>query len=328
MSSASVTLELADGRTDSESVAAAGFKAIGTTNEILVTRPETLAAALEVARGHLAALDLACSRFRPDSELSRLAARATEADAWCYASPMLVDYLQAAQHAARISDGIVDFTVGSALIATGYDQDMDDVRARDSYRGTDPGQVPGWQRVRISKLGRVDVPRGTVIDLGATAKAHAADMIARLLVMQLPGGFLVNLGGDIATSGPAPLGGWSVGVEAADGTERQAVAITDQAMTTSSTQLRTWKTDSGLAHHIIDPRTGRTAGAVWGQVTCVATTALEANTASTASLVLGHDAPAWLEANGVAARLERPDGTAVFTGGWPIPDLTEEELSW
>jgi thiamine biosynthesis lipoprotein len=326
MASASVTLERAAGHADPESVAAAGFKAIGTTNEILATRPEVLAAAVDLAKGHLAALDLACSRFRPDSEVSRLAAMAAVADAWCYASPLFLDYLRAAQHGARISDGLVDFTVGSALIHSGYDQDMDQVRARAGYHGVGEVKVPGWERVEISGLGRVDTPKGTVIDFGATAKAHAADMIARLLALQLPGGFLVNLGGDIATSGAAPAGGWHIGIEAADGTVRQSIEITDQAVTTSSTQLRTWATDSGTAHHIIDPRTGRTAETVWGQVTCVATTALEANTASTASLVLGHDAPAWLSANGVSARLERPDGTAVFTGGWPIPDQTEEEL--
>ncbi len=312
--------------TEADSVFAASFRAIGTTNEILATRPDALAAAVELAKDHLAALDAACSRFRPDSEVSLLAARAAEADAWAYASPLFLDYLRAAQHAARISDGLVDFTVGRALSASGYDQDMDQVRARNGYHVDGGAAVPGWERVQINGLGRVSVPRGTVIDFGATAKAHAADMIARLLTLQLPGGFLVNLGGDIATAGTAPEDGWSIGVEAADGTERQAIAITVQAVTTSSTQLRTWKTDVGQAHHIIDPRTGRTAEAVWGQVTCVATTALEANTASTASLVLGEAAPAWLDANDVSARLERPDGTAVFTGGWPIPEQPEKEI--
>jgi FAD:protein FMN transferase len=327
MTTTLASIELLALPTETDSVFGAGFRAIGTTNEILATRSDSLAAAVELAKDHLAALDAACSRFRPDSEVSLLAARAAEGDAWWFASPLFLDYLRAAQHAARISDGLVDFTVGRALQASGYDQDMDQVRTRDGYHGTAAAPVPGWEQVEISGLGRVSVPQGTVIDFGATAKAHAADMIARLLAMQLPGGFLVNLGGDIATAGPAPEDGWSVGVEAADGTERQAIAITDQAVTTSSTQLRTWKTDSGLAHHIIDPRTGRTAEVVWGQVTCVATTALEANTASTLSLVLGEAAPAWLDANGVSARLERPDGTTVFTGGWPIPEQSEKEIS-
>jgi thiamine biosynthesis lipoprotein len=170
---------------------------------------------------------------------------------------------------------------------------------------------------------RVSVPRGTVLDFGATAKAHAADGIARLLAGTLPGGFLVNLGGDIATAGPAPDGGWRVGVEAADGSVRQVVVITDQGVATSSTQLRRWTTGTGSAHHIVDPRTGRTASSVWAQVTCIAASALEANTASTAAVVLGVEAPAWLARKGVAARLDRPDGTVVFTPGWPRPDRDE-----
>lgn len=312
--------------TDPASVVGAGFRAIGTTNEILVTAPGVLDDAIDIALAHLDALDLACSRFRPDSEVSVMAARAENADAVYYASPLFVDYLQAAQHAARLSDGLVDFTVGRAVIASGYDADMDQVRRRPTYHEQGPAEVPGWRRVVVGSLGRVNVPRGAVIDFGATAKAHAADQIARLLVGRLPGGFLVNLGGDIATAGPAPLGGWHIGIEGADGAVRQSIAITDQAVTTSSTQLRTWRTDSGSAHHIIDPRTGETAEAVWGQVTCVATTALEANTASTASLVLGREAPAWLEAHGIPARLERPDGSAVFTGSWPVPEQNQEEL--
>lgn len=300
---------------------AASFAAIGTTNLILVTDSTALPAAVELAQEHLDELDRAVSRFREDSEVSRLARLAQTDEAWCFGSALLVDHVEAARHAARISGGLVDFTVGSAVIASGYDADLDVVRARRGH--TLPPQaatVPGWQRVASGPAGRISTPRGTVLDFGATAKAHAADTIARLLAASLPGGFLVNLGGDIATSGRAPQGGWKVGIEAADGTIRQVVAIHDQGIATSSTALRRWRTDGGTTHHIVDPRTGRTAPAVWAHVTCLAASALEANTASTASIVLGDKAPAWLARNGVAARLERPDGAAVRTAGWPGPD--------
>lgn len=299
------------------------FRAIGTTHEILVTRPETLSDALEVAKAHLAAVDLACSRFRSDSEVNQLAHDARFADAGRYATPLFLDYLRAAQHAAHVSDGLVDFTVGSALIAAGYDQDLDRVRERTNYtRQVAP--VPGWQRIHISRHGRVTTPQGTVLDFGASAKAHAADQIARTLALRMPGGFLVNLGGDIATSGDVPDGGWSIAIEAADTSVRQVVAITDQAIATSSTQRRTWVTDRGTANHIIDPRNGQVVQRVWGQVTCVGTTALEANTASTAALVLGESAPQWLELKGIPARLERRDGRAEFVGDWPDPQSEEE----
>lgn len=302
--------------------AAASFAAIGTTNQILATRPDALDAAVGIARSYLDALDRACSRFRPDSEVSRLAASAASGPASFICSPMLVDYLEAARFAARISGGLVDFTVGSAVINSGYDADLEQVQARAQFRQSAPGVVAGWQSVTLSGS-RITTPAGVVLDFGATAKAHAADMIARLLALQLPGGFLVNLGGDLAAAGDVPDGGWRVGVEATDRTVRQVIAITNQAVATSSTQLRTWATDTGKAHHIIDPRTGQTAVPAWSHVTCVAVTALEANTASTAAIVLGEDAVAWLSDNGVAARLERPDGSVVCTTGWPEPASSE-----
>ena len=297
----------------------ASFAAIGTTNRVLATIDSSLPAAVDKAVGHLEELDRAVSRFREDSEVSQLARLASTAEAWYFGSQLFNDHVDAARRAARISGGLVDFTVGSAVIASGYDADLSVVRAREGYRlPARPVKGPGWERV-VSSGGRVSTPRGTVLDFGATAKAHAADTIAGLLAASLPGGFLVNLGGDIATAGPAPEGGWRVGVEAADGAVRQVVAITGQGIATSSTQLRRWQTDAGTVHHIVDPRTGITTPSVWAMVTCVAANALEANTASTAAVVLGEAAPAWLTANAVAARLERPDGTTVLTPGWPQP---------
>jgi thiamine biosynthesis lipoprotein len=303
-----------------QSPVAGTFTAIGTSNTLLVTEPAVLDAAMDVARQDLAALDRAVSRFREDSEVSRLARLAENTDTWYLGSELFIDHLEAACHAARISEGLVDFTVGSALIASGYDADLDAVRARPTYAvPSRPLAVPGWQQVHRAGHRWVGVPRGAVLDFGASAKAHAADAIADSLARALAGGFLVNLGGDIATSGTAPDGGWRVGIEDADGSVPQVVVITDQGIATSSTQLRWWQTHAGPAHHIVDPRTGRTAPAVWAQVTCVGMDALEANAASTAAVVLGEQAPRWLTDHGVAARLDRPDGTTVFTPGWPRP---------
>jgi thiamine biosynthesis lipoprotein len=187
--------------------------------------------------------------------------------------------------------------------------------------------VVGWQRLTLDdRTNRLSTPQGVLIDLGATAKAHAADTIAALLAERLPGGFLVNLGGDIAISGPIPDGGWRIGVETADGRIRQVVASNGQAIATSSTQLRTWTAaDGATRHHIVDPRTGRTAPSPWAQVTCVAATALEANTASTAAVVLGDDAPGWLEAHGIPARLDHVDGSVTSTPGWPAPTPADHD---
>ena len=297
------------------------FSAIGTTNRILTTEPGAIAEAVLIAQDHLAELDAAVSRFRDDSEVSRLAARAAHGPAWAFASPVFAAYLRAALHAARLTDGLVDPTVGSAVVATGYDADMDVVRARGAWTGTDvAASVPGWRSVVLDEAtDKVTVPQGCLIDLGCSAKGHAADTIARMLAERLPGGFLVSLGGDIAVSGAGPDGGWRVGVEDADGRTVQVVTTTGQAIATSSTRLRTWSADGATRHHIVDPRTGGTASATWTQVSCAGVSALEANAASTAAVVLGPDAPDWLTAHGIPARLDAQDGTVVLTAGWPAP---------
>ena len=297
------------------------FEAIGTDIEVLVTEPDALAEATAVVREHLARLDLAVSRFRPDSEVSRLARAAEDEPAWALASPVFASALRAALRAARLTGGLVDPTVGRAVAASGYDADLDVVRSRPATHPGDPVPAPGWRSVTIDPVtDRVDVPQGCLLDLGATAKAHAADVLAERLSGRLPGGFLVNLGGDIAVAGEAPAEGWQVGVDDARGSTLQVVAVADgQGVATSSTRHRTWATaDGGTRHHLLDPRTGRTATATWHQVTCVGATALEANAASTAAVVLGEQAPAWLEENGIPARLDAP-GRVVTTRSWPDP---------
>jgi thiamine biosynthesis lipoprotein len=294
------------------------FEAIGSVHRIAVTEHAQLVDAVDIARDHLAHLDRAVSRFRPDSEVSALARLAEHGRASAPASPIFVSYLRAALRVARLTDGLVDPTVGRAVAASGYDADLAVVRLRSGSGDPDLADVvPGWARVSVSDDGWVGVSRGTLLDLGASAKAHAADTIAALLARELRGGFLVDLGGDVATSGAVPRGGWRIGIELADGSVAQVVEGDGQAFATSSTRLRTWHVGGQERHHLVDPRTGRTALTHWAQVTCSGATALEANAASTAAVLLGPDAPAWLTGHGIPARLDALDGTVVRTPGWP-----------
>jgi thiamine biosynthesis lipoprotein len=136
---------------------------------------------------------------------------------------------------------------------------------------------------------------------------------------------LVSLGGDIAVAGPAPAGGWPVLVtddhRAPSPADGQVVGIGAGGLATSSTTVRRWRTNEGIAHHLVDPRTGRPAAEVWRTASVGAGSCVDANTASTAAIVLGEDASAWLEGRGLAARLVRPDGRVTLTGGWPAEAL-------
>ena len=304
-------------------VGRATLRALGTDVHVLATRPEVLPEALHLVRDYLATVDRAMSRFRPDSEVCRLAEHARSGPVQARLSETAADYLAAALDIAALTDGIVDPTVGAAVIASGYDADIAVVRERRGSRrqsssGHDRATLPGWRSVRL--VGRdLALPQWCVLDVGATGKAHAADRLAAALMQTFPGGFLVDLGGDVALGGPHPPGGWRVAVEPPESRHRdhQVVTITTQAVATSSTHVRTWDVDGTARHHIVDPRTGMTAPAIWSQVTCVATSALLANAASTAAIVLGEDAPAWLAARGIPARLDRLGEPPTLVGDWP-----------
>jgi thiamine biosynthesis lipoprotein len=293
--------------------ATTSWDAIGTTVSLHVAEAAALEDARRSVAGVVAAIDLACSRFRPDSELTRLNAGAGRAIA---VGPLLNEAIGEALRAARLTDGIVDPTVGEALVIAGYDRDF----AQLSNREAGPlhaKRVPGWRVVRHDAArGTVTIPAGVQLDLGATAKALAADRAARTAAAACPGcGVLVNLGGDIAVAGPAPADGWTAGV--ADdhrGPADQMVTIRSGGLATSTTTVRRW---GAGRHHIIDPRTGIPAGSCWRTVSVAAASCVDANTAATAAIVLGQIAERWLAERGLPARLVARNGSTVAVGGWP-----------
>jgi thiamine biosynthesis lipoprotein len=177
--------------------------------------------------------------------------------------------------------------------------------------------VPGWRRVHLNG-DRLELPRGVLLDLGATAKARAADLLAARAARTVGVGVLVELGGDIATAGPAPAGGWQVLVrDSRDDPACQVTLAPGGAVATSSTVRRTWRRGGVLVHHLVDPRTAAPAEPVWRSATVAASTCVEANTASTAAVVLGREAPGWLAARGFTARLVDQQLRVVRVGGWP-----------
>jgi thiamine biosynthesis lipoprotein len=176
--------------------------------------------------------------------------------------------------------------------------------------------------VRLDRARRtVRIPAGVEIDLGATAKALAADRSARRIYAETGAGALVNLGGDIALAGLGPEGGWPILVtddhRSEIGAEGQTVALAGGGLATSSTTVRRWRAGEADVHHIVDPRSGAPADEVWRTVSVAARTCVEANTASTAAIVRGEAAVAWLERGGLPARLVRRNGTIAYTCGWP-----------
>ena len=291
------------------------WPALGTTASVYVTEDAALDAARAAVEEELSAIDLACSRFRADSELEQLNARAGSRTS---VGPLLAEALAVALRAARLTDGMVDPTVGEALILAGYDRDFGSLRPI-----TGPlkaVRVPGWRAVGLDRArGMIKLPAGVRLDLGATAKALAADRAATTASQAANTGVLVNLGGDIAIAGPPPDAGWTVGVgDDHRGPAAQTLTIRSGGLATSSTVVRSWGPGR---HHIIDPRTGIPAGPHWRTASVAAATCVDANTATTAAIVLGPSAPGWLSERGLPARLVARDGAVTTVGAWPQEHL-------
>jgi len=306
---------------------AAQWPAIGTTAQVVVTDPSCLDAAQQIVVDELSQLDLACSRFRSDSEVARLA---TRGNAWTPVSDVLANVLACALDVARVTDGDVDPTMGTDMSRLGYDRDFGEIQKAAAV-GSDVAVVPltyrlvyrtTWRDVEFDHAKRrVRVPAGLVLDLGAIAKAWCADRCAARIYRELGVGVLVSLGGDIATAGTSPDGGWVVRVQdlpdITTGPSAVVVLRDGCAVATSSTITRTWQRGRSRLHHILDPATRRPAVPIWRTVTVVANNCVDANAATTATIVRGRAAEPWLASRSVAARLVDHDGRVHTLGGWP-----------
>jgi thiamine biosynthesis lipoprotein ApbE len=307
-----------------EEPASATWQALGTSIVLRLTEPGALACARATIEQELGAIDQACSRFRPDSELSRVNAQAGRP---VRASELFIEALEVALRAAALTDGDVDPTVGLAIELAGYDRDwrllappVDGQEPRPAITARVHGD---WRTVKLDRANSsVRVPTGIRLDLGATAKAWAADRAAERAAAATGCGVLVGVGGDIATCGPAPAGGWPIHVtddhRSDPSAPGQTISILSGAVATSSTTVRRWSHDGHTMHHIIDPRSGAPLRSRWRTVSAAAAGCVDANIATTAALVRADAAPAWLERLGLPARLVDRDGRVITVGGWPV----------
>ena len=276
-------------------------------------RPD-LQAATAIVRVLMDEVARAASRFRTDSDVSRVNAAAGRL---VPVAPLTRRLVAVALDAARETAGAVDPTVGAHLLDAGYTDDIALVRAA-SQRGADAPSAPAsWSTVRVDDdLGLVGVPAGLRLDLGATAKAWTADEAARRVWTRVGRPVLVEIGGDLAVAGTTSRP-WRIDVAEVAGGPSYRVDLTHGGVATSSVLGRCWTSDRGSEHHLIDPRTSRPVDGPLRTASVWAPTALAANTWSTAAIVWGVTALARLRDAGVDTRLVAHDGTVTTCGSWP-----------
>ena len=295
------------------------FPALGTTAALLLTDDTRLHAARAIFEAEIDAIDRSCSRFRSDSELTLVNAACGRP---CVVSTRFLEALEVALRAARVTDGVVDPTVGSAVRKLGYDRDFASIDRNGPPLLVSVRHVPGWQTIEVdARRSTVRVPVGVELDFGATAKALCVDRAVDAIVRATRTNVLVSLGGDLAVAGPAAAQEWTVFVTddhaAAPEGIGQRIRISSGGLATSGTAVRRWMRGDRVMHHVVDPSTGLPARELWRTVSVTAASCVDANIASTAAVVMGSDAPAWLTARRLPARLVAVDGSVTCIAGWP-----------
>ncbi|HEX2045199.1 MAG TPA: FAD:protein FMN transferase [Gaiellaceae bacterium] len=285
------------------------FAAMGTEVEILLEADAGAEAllALASAEEEFERLEALLSRFRPDSELSRLNAQG-ELDA----GDELLAVVRLALAARERTGGRFDPTVHDALVAAGYDRSFELLEDAGSSRppgGRGPARCGGRVAVRGRRL---VLGPGARLDLGGIGKGYAVDRVAARLAPV--GACLVNAGGDLAVAGAPDGGVWPVAVELPQGS--LTLGLAGGALATSGSDRRRWRAEGEERHHLVDPRAGRPSRSDLRTVTVAAATAVEAEVWAKALFLAGEEAAAAeAEALGLPALLVTADGRLRRAGG-------------
>jgi len=337
--------------------AATSWPALGTLAALAVTDPALLPFARELLTAELAAVDAACSSYRADSELVTANAAAGRLGGPVRVSPLLAEAIRAALRAADLTGGDVDPVCCPATPAARRAQatpwpplaggtppppaggtplaspaaPLADGRA--SLAGS-PARLAvaagaSWRQVRLDAAhGLLSLPPGSWLDLGATAKAWAADRAAASIAARLGCGVLISLGGDVAACGDAPSGGWRIWVQDNAGAagERAArqqdlpgavVSIRSGGLATAGVGAARWHHGGDVLAHILRPHGNALTASPWRLASVTATSCADARVVSIAAIIRGSGAVGWLTGAGIPARLVDAAGRVHVIAGWP-----------
>jgi FAD:protein FMN transferase len=259
------------------------FRSMGTTVDLIAPDAPGFDVAAADVELLFASLDHRFSRFRDNSELSKVNARAGR---WTHVSQPFADVLAMALRGAGKTDGLFDPTVLPALLAAGYDRDFAELRTGGVEPSDPPARTSRWRDIEVDDL-MVRLPENLALDFGGVAKGWAVDRACEA-ARRLPWA-VVDAGGDLRVTGGPPDGGLDIAVEDPldRGTEILRLKVEEGAVATSSVMSRTW--GPGL-HQLIDPRTSRPSSTGVLQATVCAETCAQAEIRSKWALLTGSSA--------------------------------------
>jgi thiamine biosynthesis lipoprotein len=298
------------------------FEAMNTT--VSVAAPHLIdsaehAFAAEVA-DRFAMVERRFSRFLPDSELALL--NRTEIGV---ISAEMIDLLRACRRHVDDTGGLFDPTVGTALVAAGYDRSFAPGVLDREHVGDAPPRARFADLVIDEAARVVRRPADVQLDFGGFLKGRTVDRAAAAA----PTPSLIDAGGDMVLRGAGPDGdGWLVDIEDPDNPERvlATLCVRDRALATSAPKRRCWRRGPGHAHHLIDPRTGLPSSSDLAQVTMLAPTAEQADVLAKTVFLLGaREARRFVAARPeLAVVLIHRDGTLEIVGDVDLVDERPE----
>ena len=295
------------------------FRAMGSQFNVWLETEADGETVLRQVPGWVEEIEARLTRFRPESELSRLNARSGK---WVSVSDTLLQAVLAARHAAWLTDGLCNPLVLPAMVAVGYERSFAEMQREglnDSRAVSAPVVVPDWHGIAIKpKHHLIRLPAGAQIDLGGTGKGWSAQHIADRLATYGP--CLVDAGGDLVAHGkPQGSAGWRIEVaepgQPDDVPPVSSIFVSDAAVATSGIDYRRWMRGGKPQHHLIDPRTGQPAVTDVLAATVIDTSATLAEAYAKALVILGSTAGLdWImQQPQRAALVVRTDGAALAT---------------
>lgn len=294
------------------------FRAMGSECSVRIVGEEsTIASIADRCVQRVLELHDLWTRFSDESELSRL----NDANGSDFkVSNDTLDVIALALDAWRATDGRFDPTMLDSIRGVGYDLTFDDLAGRTpvSIRTDSTGSSGAGAIVIDRRSSTVTLPSGVGLDLGGIGKGRAADLVFDLAMAEGATGACIDLGGDVRVGGTAiDGGGWGIVIDdpSEPGSDLAVLALGDGSVTTSSRLRRHWETTEGVAHHLLDPVTGRSAETDLVAVTVVAASAAWGETHAKAALIAGAvDGTAMLADAGLSAILITGDGEVLRAG--------------
>ena len=233
--------------------------------------------------------DMSVSTYQPASLISKFNSNVGEVHPDRY----LREVFEASRQIYEASGGAFDITVAPVVNAWGFG--FTDPLEVDSSLIDSLLQFVGMDLVRIEEGIMVKDKGGVMLDVNAIAQGYAVDVVAEFLESEGISNYLVEIGGEVRTSGVNSRGEyWLIGIDKPidglqiSGLQMEAVvSLSGRSMATSGNYRRFYVKDGVKYSHTIDPATGYPVQHGLLSATVIADDCMTADGFATAFMVLG-----------------------------------------